>query len=348
MIRRILKILLSIIVVFALAFGGLLLYGTLTDYKPDDVLDVKVDGMAEMIPDSTVNLLIWNIGYGGLGAESDFFYDGGKMVRPSKENFEKNLHGIIDFVQTWRQTCDYILLQEVDLKSKRSFRINQVEQLNLEMDEFCNIFGMNYFVRFVPIPFTSPMGRVEGGLVTYSLFNPEEAKRYQFPGNYNWPMRIYMLDRCFLTHRKKLENGKDLLVINTHNSAYDDGGLKKQQMAFMKEFLKKEYEAGNYVIVGGDWNQCPPGFDPYTYGKDDDYTQDNIPEDYLPGWTWAFDAEVPTNRKLSAPFVLGKTFTTVIDFYLVSPNVEVIKTQGIDLDFEFSDHQPVYLEVKLR
>ena len=44
----------------------------------------------------------------------------------------------------------------------------------------------------------------------------------------------------------------------------------------------------------------------------------------------------------------GKTFTTLIDFYLVSPNVEILEVKTIDLDFKYSDHQPISLKVKLK
>jgi len=37
----------------------------------------------------------------------------------------------------------------------------------------------------------------------------------------------------------------------------------------------------------------------------------------------------------------------LIDFYLVSPNVSIEKVEGVDMDFEFSDHQPVRLEIRL-
>jgi len=71
-----------------------------------------------------------------------------------------------------------------------------------------------------------------------------------------------MLDRCFLVNRYPLKNGKELLIVNTHNSAYDNGTLKKQEMAFLKQWLLDENNKGNYIVVGGDWNQCPPRFKP--------------------------------------------------------------------------------------
>ena len=43
-----------------------------------------------------IDVLSWNIGYGALGKESDFFMDGGEQTRPdSKSVVEKNMEGIM-------------------------------------------------------------------------------------------------------------------------------------------------------------------------------------------------------------------------------------------------------------
>jgi endonuclease/exonuclease/phosphatase family metal-dependent hydrolase len=66
------------------------------------------------------------------------------------------------------------------------------------------------------------------------------------------------------------------------------------------------------------------------------------------GWTWAYDGEVATNRKLTEKYDASKTFTTVIDFYLLSPNLKVEEVKGIHLDFQNSDHQPVKMKCSLK
>ena len=71
-----------------------------------------------------------------------------------------------------------------------------------------------------------------------------------------------MLDRCFVVSRFNLSNGKDLVLMNTHNSAYDAGGkLRDAEMPIIRDLMIEEYEKGNYVVAGGDWNQNPPGYD---------------------------------------------------------------------------------------
>lgn len=164
-------------------------------------------------------------------------------------------------------------------------------------------------------------------------------------------MRLFQLDRCILLQRYKVQSNKELVILNIHNSAHDkDGSLKRQEMDFLKELVLQEYDKGNYVIVGGDWNECPPyfRFDTFMPGKSGNHHQFNIDAEFLPeDWQWIYDPTIPTNRKARDPYVRGETFVTLIDFFLISPNVQVTKVKGINMDFQYSDHQPVWMEVRL-
>jgi hypothetical protein len=64
-------------------------------------------------------------------------------------------------------------------------------------------------------------------------------------------------------------------------------------------------------------------------------------------WIWAFDPSTPTNRDNAFPFEKGKTPTTILDYFLISPNVELLTAKNIDLGFKNSDHNPVYVKVRL-
>lgn len=343
------KILLLLVLLVALVLGGFIAYATLTDYRPKEKESVELSG--ETIADlpNELEFLIWNLGYCGLSKEVDFFYDGGENVITPRQFVEKNITGMKNYLSQ-NAKADFVLLQEVDLYSKRSHFTDQINEVNSVLGRHNHSVGINYNVKYIPIPFTKPMGRVKSGLLSLAPYKSIENTRYQFPGNYSWPKSMFFLDRCFLLQRYKTKNGKELIVVNTHNSAYDDGTLKQRQMAYMREVLLDEYNKGNYVVVGGDWNQTPPGFDNSTFrkkGGEEPYDQISISEDYLKGWNWAFDGTVATNRKVARVYDPNTTFTTVIDFFLVSPNIEVLSTTGVDLGFEYSDHQPVNMKVRL-
>jgi endonuclease/exonuclease/phosphatase family metal-dependent hydrolase len=344
-----LKYPLYLMLLAATGFIFLVLYGTLSDYKPAEQILISEDPDAPILSDSIFNIMIWNIGFCGLGEQMDFFYDGGKEVRPERSASEANLKGVLDYVASL-DSCDFFLFQEVDIESKRSYRINQLEELETRLAGLHASFGKNFDVFFNPVPPRAPLGKINSGIVNISRPMPSSSIRYSFPGNYAWPMGVFMLDRCFLVNRYPTAGGNELLVINTHNSAYDDGSLRKGQMEYLRKFLEKEYKTGNYIIVGGDWNQTPDGFQPH-FGNDkfDTVQLYHIPADYLPGdWTWLYDPGVPTNRRVDIPYVSGISRTTVIDFYLLSPNLEPLAVQGVDMDFVYSDHQPVLAGFRLR
>lgn len=356
-----LRIFIGLLLLVGLYMAAVLLHGTLNDYQPPEREALTSSGAANAVAvnDSVFAFLSWNLGYGGLGEESDFFFDHGYVfssrgmrTRTSEELVQKNVEGILQTLKNTRS--DFFLIQEIDRNSKRSYFIDQYEMLQQAMPDYVGTFSPNYRVPFVPIPVLEPWnayGRTESGLATFSRFAVSESVRHQLPGEFPWPSRVFQLDRCISVHRIPVRDAKELVVVNLHLSAYDKGGvIKAQQMVFLREFLLAEYELGNYVVAGGDWNLCPPffEFDSFMPGMAGDYTQINIEPDWLPAsWNWIYDTTIPTNRKTRSPYQPGKSFITLIDFFLISPNLQALTVKNLDLQFRYSDHQPVYLEVKL-
>lgn len=353
-----LLLLLGIVLLAALLYvASMLLLGAVTKFKPapeeDALLQAPYSGNENnaVLMDSAYSFLIWNIGYGALGKDVDFFYDGGKTVTSPKGLVDKYNQGILQFVANHCRSIDFVMLQEVDRNSKRSYKTDEALNIAKTLPDHNWTFVTNYKVAFLPFPFTNPIGKVWSGLQTLSRYIPAESKRISLPGIKDFPRKLFYLERCLLTQRYKLSNGKELIVINTHFEAYDDGSVKKEQMALTKKLVEAEYAKGNYIVIGGDWNIAPPSFNVHKFEKEPEdellYTMNND-KDYMPGWTYAFDSTIATNRKNKTPFNPDKTFTTVIDYYFVSPNIEVTEVKGINLAFEYSDHQPVQLSVKLK
>lgn len=335
-------------------FGLFLVVISITDYKPGAVEKREVTGNAREITgsDSLFTLVSWNIGYFGLGKDCDFFYDGGKMTKPSKADYLKYSAQSLKYLAK-RAKSDFYFFQEVDINSARSYNDDQVEKIRNLFPGYESVVAVNYKVRFVPMPLNKPMGKVKSGLLNLSAFTSTENTRYAFPGGYSWPMQLFMLDRCFLLTRIPLPSGKDLVLINTHNEAFDDGSHRKKQLALLRELMLTEYAAGNYVITGGDWNQNPVGYDDMANGR---FSNSDIPRtiepaiepDFFPeGWQWIFDPQTPSNRDVNQLYTRGKTPTTIIDFFVVSPNISVIDITTTDLAFEWSDHQPVKMRFRL-
>ena len=352
-IKRLLRIIGWTVLFLVLAFIGFVVYISITDYKPADIeviVESNSNDVVEFTQD-TVSFINWNIGYAGLGQEMDFFYDGGNMSRPTKELNEKYLNNIIDFI-IGSDTVDFWMLQEVDIKAKRSYNKNQVELVTNAKKGSYGVFAKNYMVQFVPVPLSDPMGYVEAGLMTFSNYAPAEAIRYAYPLIASWPDKLFLLDRCFLLNRYPTINGKDLVIINTHNSAYVyDSILRIEELQILKTKMLEEYAKGNYVITGGDWNQNPPGYKPLGNYNNHKFKASEVKmnDDFMPkGWHWAYDNSSPTNRSNDTSYIIGKNTTTCLDYFLTSPNIEIVDVEVIDLYFKNSDHNPVYLKAKLK
>ena len=173
---------------------------TLTKEQPADVVSLKVENNKERVlaTGNEFKVTTFNIGYAGLDKDQDFFMDGGKgSGSSSKEQTEVNLKNMLSFLQN--ENSDFALLQEVDIKSMRSFDVNGHEFLKNGLPDYASSFGKNYDTKWVPVPITSPMGYAEAGLSTFSKYKVQTAERFQLPGMEPWPKRLFDLDERLLS-----------------------------------------------------------------------------------------------------------------------------------------------------
>jgi endonuclease/exonuclease/phosphatase family metal-dependent hydrolase len=345
--KTILIVLLSGVMIFALLLGLMtIMTPTLPGYERCEMIHKT----GRHIPSGkTLTILTWNIGYAGLGREMDFFYEGGTGVRPTELMFRKYFSGIMKLLHA-NDSLDFIYVQEADTWSKRSYFTDEVKEIGEVLKGHGYAFAKNYDSWFVPLPLAHPMGHVVSGIVTFSAYDPEEAERIGFGTHFSWPKQLFLLQRCLLVLRFRVEGGKELVLINTHNSTFDKGGeLRKTELQKIASYADAEYRKGNFVLVGGDWNNNPVGFDKEKIISGDCVKTIDplITSTFLSGWQFANDPEKPTNRDVDAPYKKGKTLTTIIDFFVVSPNIEVVSVNTIPSGFRDSDHQPVVMKLRL-
>jgi endonuclease/exonuclease/phosphatase family metal-dependent hydrolase len=349
--RNWLKVMIIVISLLIGMAGLLLLLATLTEYRPVKPETAETAGIApvKQKSESVFTLMTWNIGYFGLGKDCDFFFDGGKMTRPSKEQYRQYSTEAMEYLGQLKDV-DFMFFQEVDINSRRSYHDDQVARFRQVFPNMESSVALNYVVSFVPVPIRNPMGKVKSGIVSFSAWHTIENTRYPFPDGYRWPVRLFQLERCFLLSRLALPNGKELVLFNTHNEAFDSGDQRKDQIAILRELMLTEYENGNYVITGGDWNMNPLAELPVVYNTGD--IGRTIEPRFEPGffpeeWKWAYDTEIPSNRNVDEPYTRGKTPTTIIDFFVVSPNISIESVKTQDIGFAWSDHQPVVMRFRI-
>jgi len=335
-----------------IAIIGLIFYLQFTEYTPAPIEMVSASGKAlPLANDKTdFSFLSWNLGYAGLGCEMDFFYDGGKRVRPEKARMDGYLNGICSTLASF-DTLDFIFVQEIDRKSKRTYHLDQQKKLDSLLSKYCSVFALNYKVAYIPLPAREPIGEVESGLSTFSKYLPESNERHAYEAFFYCPKKLMFLKRCFLSSSFTVLGGKQLIVVNLHNSAYDESGeLRRKELTQLQEFLQREYQKGSFIIVGGDWNSNPKGFRKEELKAEDrGFSLTNpLGKDFMPGWQAVYDHTLPTNRNVNAPYQKGVTGTTLIDFFLISPNVSVLNCFTVDEGFKNSDHNPVFAKFRLQ
>ena len=352
--KKILRFLLILILILILAAGGLFGWLTATEYKPEAVEDLALLQSADKLlaPGQELDVLSWNVGYGGLGKNSDFFMDGGKEVKAAGPNaVGEYLNGINAYLYGG-ETPDLILLQEVDTDSSRTYGIDETAYLAGGDMSLSRVHALNYSCNFVPFPLP-PIGKVHSGLYTMTQYSIAQAQRIALPCPFSWPVSTANLKRCLLVSYLPIEGSdSQLVLVNLHLEAYDSGEGKIAQTNQLREFIQSEYEKGNYVIAGGDFNQVFPGsLEVYPNAHPELWAVGTLDDSLLPeGWQFVYDLSSPTCRLLNQPYDPSDMVNTqyyVIDGFIVSPNVTLNSVESVDLDFENSDHNPVRMNVTL-
>ena len=341
------------LLVVVLLAGGLIGFLSLTEYRPQETETVALEGAASgtLKAGDSFSIVSWNIGYAALGEDADFFMDGGCMVRgESKEAVAANLEGIKDVIDSLDP--DILFLQEIDRGSSRSYMTDEYSQMKEHLAAYQNAFANNYKVAYVPYPMP-PLGKVDSGVATFSSYVATDAQRVQLPVPFTWPVSTINLKRCLLISRVPIEGSdKELVLVNLHLEAYDDGEGKIAQTAMLADILDREAEKGNYVIAGGDFNQIFSSTDGSAFPiKEGNWEAGKIDVTQFAGeWQFMMDENVPSCRLLDGPYKDAdhESFQYyLIDGFIVSSNIRVELLETQDLGFKVSDHNPVLMRVTL-
>ena len=355
--QRILKYLLCLILILVLSFAALIGYLTLTEFNPDKEVPVPLTGKGQtdsVDRSKEMTAVSWNIGYGALGKDADFFMDGGKSVKTADaDGVNKNLKAISSELNSLDP--DFILLQEVDENSSRSSDINEVSEIQNKLlkQKYQSSFAKNFSVKFIPYPIP-PIGKVNSGIQTLSKVNIKDSTRVQLPCPFEWPTRVANLKRCLTINRLPINGSdKELVIVNLHLEAYDNGAGKKAQTDMLRTYLQTEADKGNYVIAGGDFNQTFSGTDTSIIKQFDGTWKPPVldTDKFDSSWQFLMDTKTASCRSLDKPLTsldTNKFQFYIIDGFIVSSNVEVISLETKQMGFENTDHNPVVLKFKLK
>jgi len=363
-LKRFLKTLFVIIVGILLAFAGYVAYLLVTYNRIADNQPIEIENnltSPALRVGTQYKATTYNIGFGAYTPDYTFFMDEGVMADGTPTVGEHSIAASRDSVIACTQGAigviagirpDFALFQEVDTDSTRSYQVNQKEAIEKAFPASSSAFAVNYHSAFLAYPIPEMHGIVNAGLLTMADEQASSAIRRSYPVDNTFPTKFFDLDRCFMVERFPVEDGHELVLINSHMSAYDEGGLiRAQQLNMLTGVMAEERAKGNYVVVGGDWNHA-------LCGSETLYKSAQL----IPPWVAVFDdsvlpegfsvvrpenlAEVPTCRNNDIPYEKDYTYTVTIDGFIVSDNVTAT-AENIDTGFLYSDHNPVKLTFEL-
>ncbi|MBQ1492600.1 MAG: endonuclease [Blautia sp.] len=341
-----------IYVVFGLV-GIFILVSIIFEFRPKATMPVEatVEATESFTTGQEMTIVTWNTGYGALGDNVDFFMDGGTMVKTAERNrLAENLSTMINTMK--EIDPQIILLQEVDKASDRTFRVDEKNEFEIAFPAYSSAFTNNFKVLYCPYPWP-PLGHLDSGIMTLAKSPVSSAERIRLPCPFKFPTRMYNLKRCLLVTRYPLEGSdKELVVVNLHLEAYDNGEGKVAQTKVLVNYLHTEVEKGNYVIAGGDFNQVFENVDISQYYREEGGWPGRIElNEDRKEFTWLMDSSTPTCRSLRKPLV-GADLDTfqfyVIDGFVVSKGVAVMSVETKDMGFVCSDHNPVVMRFGLK
>ena len=287
--------------------------------------------------------------------------DGSKTVGKygkgvSKENTIKNTNGSISILE--KLDSDFMILEEVDTKSTRSYKVNQKQEIINKFSNYSYTYASNFHSSFLPYPILDMHGKSNSGILTMSKYNMNYSYRYELPIDESFFNKFFDLDRCInLVIYEISGTDRMLTIISAHLSAYDEGGVyRKKQIDLLKTLIQDEYDKGNYVIVGGDFNHdiAEGGSNFPTTQLKPDWIQVLSEGEFGPNFKIVSDNTNPSCRDADIPWEDGVTYSTVVDGFIVSDNIDVISVKNIvsingeDVNFMFSDHNPVDMKFKFK
>jgi endonuclease/exonuclease/phosphatase family metal-dependent hydrolase len=293
---------------------------------------------------NTLSVLTWNLGYGGLGEESEFVADGGdSLFPPSGKIVDKNIKGIRTLLKKYKkQGVDVFCLQEVSSGSFLNYWRDVLHHTRKTLSGMDNSFLLEVNIRFIIQTLKVLHGNAIFSRKHVSKMESKPLTKIAFRGWDILPMHYGL-------HIARLPlqgSGAYWVVINVHLAPYEANNREAQVESVLR-YAQKEYEKGNHVIIAGDWNLLLSEAIAPT-GPETEWTS-SFPKQILPtGWQVAAGSNEPTVRLLNTHYAPGANYTAVVDGFVVSPNVQVNRVEtDAKHRFRYSDHNPSLLHVSV-
>jgi endonuclease/exonuclease/phosphatase family metal-dependent hydrolase len=297
---------------------------------------------ASAAPD-VLDITVWNLGYGGLGRESDFVADGGAhMFPPSRTAVRANVAAIDALIAG--EASDVILFQEIARGGPVNYWVDLKGALDETLASRSQVFFADFQTRLMPWPL-----RMTHGQAIYANAAIASTDVIALPAE---DTAIFGVKRRYASVVARIPiagRERGWTIASVHLAAFDpDAAVRTRQLRELLAWAEREYRSGQHVVLAGDWNfQIAETSFPHTTDERFLFWLFPFPQDALAeGWRIGADAAVPSVRTNHQPYVAGDNYVTTIDGFIVSPNVALESVANVDLAFEHTDHQPVRARVR--
>jgi len=337
MVYRGLFILASLIVTPLLALVGFYFWASAAQKPADQQAELRTYPVAKPDPkpnaDGTFTVVTYNIGYlSGL--------TNNQAVTRSRALFEANLEQAIAALRSLDP--DFIALQEIDLASRRSFKMDQVAALADGLNLAQGAIAINWDKNYVPFPYWPPrahFGRMLSGQAVLSRYPILKQQRIVLDRVAGRPFfyRAFYLDRLAQVTEIDLA-GQTLILINLHLEAFDEPTRRKQTLAVLE--LAESYIAEGYpLLLLGDFNSVPPSA---TVTNPTIQLLLNLPN---------LKSVVPRSKlgdRAQATFPADRP-EVKLDYIFYTPDqIEPVDWQVVSAAGQASDHLPLMFRFRLR
>tara|TARA_B100000029_G_scaffold514426_1_gene617178 strand:+ start:7748 stop:8851 length:1104 start_codon:yes stop_codon:yes gene_type:complete len=214
---------------------------------------------SEIFSDS-LKVMTWNIRFSG--GRIPWFGDScGDRVLLTENEIMTNLNNIINFINL--ENPDILLLQEIDISSKRSVYLDQIQYIiNNTSFNFASYASM-WKTDLIPM---NGLGKVDVGNAILSKWPITDASRIQLSLRTDQdPVTQYFYLRRNMLKVKIDIPIDDFYVLNIHATAFATDNTKQKHIDEYYNQLNLENELGHLFVSGGDLNSIPPDAQKYDY-----------------------------------------------------------------------------------
>jgi len=203
---------------------------------------------------SEISVMTWNIRFGA--GRIDWFGDHcGDRILLTESEVLGYLNQIVENIDSL--DIDILLLQEIDVDSKRSAYKDEVQYLLDETHLNYGVFASMWQAQVIP---SHGLGRVNTGNAILSRWKLSDSERIQLDLMTDQdPLEQYFyLRRNIIKAKINIPDKDSFYAVNTHLTAFATDDTKKKHVEKYISTLDEINNLGFYFVSGGDLNSLPP------------------------------------------------------------------------------------------